>query len=218
MNTDCPHPHDLVWCDSVGALDNGATPLPSWVDACWHPGLPLVVRRAPLHDGLLPVGIRGPARSQRHPLHVQLDSIRRRVSPQAIAAARGWRAHPELGRLAPLRALLALAPVLDLAGIDWGITGATGFELASGQPALRPDSDLDLSLRCPQPVDRATAQSWYDNLRGSPCRVDVQLETPHGAVALAEWLRGGRCLLKTDSGPFLVTDPWQAIPAQENPQ
>ncbi|MBV8648765.1 malonate decarboxylase holo-ACP synthase [Paludibacterium sp.] len=215
MRKDRPHAHDLVWCDSPAALDAGAAGLPDWARECWHAGLPLVVRRAPLVGGLLPVGLRGPQRSQRHPAHVRLDRVIRRVTPQDVARARGWRGHPRLDSVPPLQALIAIAPWLDDWGVDWGITGATGFELASGHLALRRDSDLDLTLRCPQPLDRAEAQQQFALLQSAPCRIDIQLETPHGAVALAEWLRGGRCLLKTDLGPLLVGDPWQAAADQE---
>lgn len=45
----------------------------------------------------------------------------------------------------------------------------------------------------------------------SPVPLDVQIATPVGAFALREWLRTrGRVLLKTDTGPILCNDPWQA--------
>ena len=44
----------------------------------------------------------------------------------------------------------------------------------------------------------------------APGRVDLQLETPQGAVALREWAgEAPRVLLKTQDGPLLVSDPWQ---------
>jgi phosphoribosyl-dephospho-CoA transferase len=44
-------------------------------------------------------------------------------------------------------------------------------------------------------------------------RVDVQLETPAGGVALAEWAAGkARVMVRHASGPQLIADPWpQAI-------
>jgi len=41
-----------------------------------------------------------------------------------------------------------------------------------------------------------------------PCRLDIQLETPLGGCALAEWLRGGKVLVKTAAGPIRVDNPW----------
>jgi phosphoribosyl-dephospho-CoA transferase len=43
---------------------------------------------------------------------------------------------------------------------------------------------------------------------GQPCRIDIQVDTGAGGFALAEYVRGGRVLLKTDAGPRLVADPW----------
>ncbi|MBU5894992.1 hypothetical protein JVW19_23735, partial [Vibrio cholerae O1] len=40
----------------------------------------------------------------------------------------------------------------------WGVTGSCGYALATGLPVMHADSDLDLTVRCPQPVDRAALQ------------------------------------------------------------
>jgi hypothetical protein len=34
----------------------------------------------------------------------------------------------------------------------WGITGSTGYALATGIPVIHADSDLDLLIRAPQPI------------------------------------------------------------------
>jgi len=40
-------------------------------------------------------------------------------------------------------------------------------------------------------------------------RTDAQIETPGGAVALAEYaVASGSVLVRTADGPRLVTDPW----------
>jgi hypothetical protein len=36
----------------------------------------------------------------------------------------------------------------------WGITGSTGYALATGIPVIHADSDLDLLIRAPQPISR----------------------------------------------------------------
>jgi phosphoribosyl-dephospho-CoA transferase len=38
----------------------------------------------------------------------------------------------------------------------------------------------------------------------------VQVDTGTGGFALAEYVRGGGVLLKTDAGPRFVADPWEA--------
>ena len=102
-----------------------------------------------------------------------------------------------------------LAPRLDALGLAWGVTGSLGFELASGIAAAHPDSDLDLSLRAPHHLPREWARTLCRLLDEAPGRIDLQLETPYGAVALREWAsEAPRVLLKTQNGPLLVSDPW----------
>ncbi len=90
----------------------------------------------------------------------------------------------------------------------WGITGSVGYALATEVPVLHANSDLDLLIRCPQPVAHHALAEWQQVISQMLCRADTQIETPQGAFALAEWLRDGRALLKTSSGPHLVRDPW----------
>lgn len=204
-----PQPHDLVWCHTTADLIPATDPLPDWVTTCWNPQQPLVVRRAIAAHGLTAVGIRGPQRHQRCAAWLHLSRIHQRLTPQQIAQAQAWQHHPDRHQLPPLIALLQLAPLLNQLQLQWGITGATGFELACQTRAIRSSSDLDLTIRCPDPVSPAEAQSWLAQLQQPDCRIDIQLETPYGGVALAEWARAGRqSLLKTAQGPLLVSNPW----------
>jgi phosphoribosyl-dephospho-CoA transferase len=109
-----------------------------------------------------------------------------------------------------LQALEQLRPVL--APLTWGVTGSAGFELATGIEALHAMSDLDLILRTPKPLGRDAARELLATLDKAVCAVDMQLQTPFGAVALREWAGASpRVLLKTARGAHLVTDPWQAV-------
>jgi len=93
-------------------------------------------------------------------------------------------------------------------GLAWGPTGSVGFELATGTAVAGPASDLDVVIRAPELWSLARARELADDLARLPVRVDMQLDTPSGAVALAEYARGGRVLLRTPDGPKLVNDPW----------
>lgn len=203
-----PRPHDLLWGLRPQHLASAA---PAWARAALAAYAPVVVRRAPAEPGWVAVGIRGQGREQRFATWMRLADIRLRVSPEAIVRVGRWRAHAQ-PQWPALRALAQVAPRLAEYGLAWGVTGSLGFELASGLPAVHPASDLDLLLRTPQPVSRAWAQSLCEQLDGAPGRVDMQLETPYGALALREWARGeSRVLLKTGGGPLLVGDPWAAV-------
>lgn len=201
-----PRPHDLLWGLRPEHLPQEA---PAWARAALGGHVPVVVRRAPADSGWVAVGIRGSAREQRHATWMRVSEIRRLVSPQAVARAGRWRSHAQ-PHWPALRALSQLAPRFDALGLAWGVTGSLGFELASGISAAHPDSDLDLSLRAPDQLSRAEARTLCVLLDAAPGRIDLQLETPCGAVALREWAsEAPRVLLKTQNGPLLVSDPWQ---------
>ena len=133
------------------------------------------------------------------------SAIQRRVRPEDLC-------HIDCQRDLPaLQVLSRLRPMLDACGWTWGISGSAGFELASGIEALHECSDLDLILRTPQLMDRNQARDLLAQLDGSVCAVDMQLQTPFGAVALREWAGSSRrVLLKDDIQARLVSNPWQS--------
>jgi phosphoribosyl-dephospho-CoA transferase len=112
--------------------------------------------------------------------------------------------------LPALAALIEAIPLLAPFGLPWGPGGSLGFELATGVPTAHPASDLDLVVRADEPVSADTAAGLLEALRRLPARTDALLETPHGAVALAEYAHhpSGPVLLRTGNGPRLTADPW----------
>lgn len=211
-------PHDLLFLARPGVFDNGGA-WPEWLNAAWLEGAPVVVRRAAPPPGQLPVGVRGLQRNQRCAGHVPVLEVACCVTPEMLARrvreegpdrASAGRAAATLPCIA---ALLGLAPRLQDLGLDWGPVGGAGFWLASGLPVLRPTSDLDLLVRAPQPLAPATVAGLLLAVEAlqdhAACRIDVQVDTGSGGFALMEYARGGKLMLKTDHGPWLVTDPWQ---------
>jgi phosphoribosyl-dephospho-CoA transferase len=123
----------------------------------------------------------------------------------AVAAGPAQASVPALALIDLLRPLFAEHRLV------WGPTGSCGFELASGLPVATADSDLDLLIRCPQALPLLQArrlQQQLDQLAARYCRIDVQLETPAGAVALSEYAHGARMLLRGAGGARIVADPW----------
>ncbi|WP_248750946.1 malonate decarboxylase holo-ACP synthase [Pseudomonas sp. MWU15-20650] len=193
--------HDLLWGMTPAHLPADA---PAWALAAISAGHPVVVRRASAEPDYVAVGVRGRLREQRLAAVMPIVAVQRRVTPEALRGVTSPRDLPAL------RALDLLRPVL--AQEAWGVTGSAGFELASGIQALHAQSDLDLMLRTPQRLERGAAEDLLAILDTAPCAVDLQLQTPFGAVALREWAGGSRrVLLKTASGAHLVLDPWQAV-------
>jgi len=202
-------PHDLLWIATPQDI-RPISDVPAWASPEWLSVAPVVVRReAVAEHGLVPVGIRGRTRGERFAAFVARERIVRRVTPEALARGRGWRAHVALANLPCIRALDRLAPELDRLALTWGVAGSVGFALASGVSTLREDSDLDLLVRAERPLPREEARALLSLLRAAPARIDMQVDNGHGGFALAEWAgRADRVLLKTGRGPVLVADPW----------
>lgn len=193
--------HDLLWGMTPAHLPADA---PGWAVDAICAGHPVVVRRALAEAGQVAIGVRGRLREQRFAAVMPMAAVRRRVVPEALRAVISTRDLPAL------QALQQVRPVLGQA--SWGVSGSAGFELASGIEALHAMSDLDLILRAPEPLDRNQARALLERLDKAVCSVDLQLQTPFGAVALREWAGPSRrVLLKTASGAHLVLDPWQAV-------
>ena len=199
-------PHDLLWAAPDANVEFDG-PRPPWLGADWLQRAPLVVRREDTRDGRVPAGLRGIARNERCKCYVDQSAVLRWVSPEMLPVRAGC----VDGRAVPaLDALAALAPEMDAIGLQWGPTGGVGFFLACALPVLRPDSDLDLLVRAPQPLSGPQAAALAALQASAACRVDIQVDTGKGAFALAEWNRGGRrVLLKTGAGPVLTDDPWR---------
>lgn len=193
--------HDLLWGMTPAHLPADA---PAWAVDAISAGHPVVVRRTIAELGYVAVGVRGRLREQRFAAEMPLAAVQRRVAPEALRDVVSSRDLPALQALAQLRSVLEQE--------TWGVSGSAGFELATGIEALHARSDLDLILRTPKRLERADAEDLLAILDTTVCPVDLQLQTPFGAVALREWASGSRrVLLKTASGAQLVLDPWQAV-------
>ncbi|QCY15193.1 MULTISPECIES: malonate decarboxylase holo-ACP synthase [Pseudomonas] len=192
--------HDLLWGMTPEQLPADA---PSWVIESIRAGQPVVVRRALSAADHIAVGVRGRLREQRYATVMSVHAIQRQVRPEALCNVSIDRDLPAV------RALNQLRRMLDSCEWVWGVSGSAGFELASGFTALHEHSDLDLILRTPQPLERTQAQELVKLLDAAECLVDMQLQTPNGAVALREWAGPSkRVLLKNASEACLVTNPW----------
>ena len=198
---DTPRPHDLLWGMTPAQLPADA---PDWARRVLAAGQPVVVRRARVALGEVAVGVRGASRDQRYATSMALDRMLRCVSPEQLVQRL-----PTAG-LPALHALELVKPMLDAMGYGWGVTGSVGYQLATGLPTVNTDSDLDLLLRVPEPLSREAAAELLALFDGAPSRIDMQLETPNGAIALREWAgQTARVLLKCATGARLVADPWR---------
>jgi phosphoribosyl-dephospho-CoA transferase len=197
-----PRPHDLLRLSDAAAQSLGAD-APSWARRALTATPWVVVRRAAAPDGLIAVGIRGSGRSERHAWSVAPQDVRRLIAPEDLTDV-----EPATdNEVAAIVALRSVRTFLVGAEVPWGPTGSVGFELATGSPTASPDSDLDLLVRTPQLTSAVLSRltALHDHFDRLDVRVDCQVETRTGAIALPELLSTSRqVLVKTPLGPRLV--------------
>lgn len=200
-------PHDLLRIPGPEAAhcEEPGAPLPDWALRSLRRASWTVVRRtwAPSAN-LIPVGVRGDTRRERLAAFVDREAVVERLAPEDVAAisrAKGSDRTPALRAVGELDELLR--------GYSWGPAGSVGFELASGVPSTNPESDLDVVIRAPVPWPLREAVELSESLAALPVRVDVQMDTPSGAVSLQEYARGGEVVVRTADGPRVARSPWQ---------
>jgi phosphoribosyl-dephospho-CoA transferase len=204
--------HALLRLGNPDALRWEGSP-PQWAAACLQRAPWVVVRRAAHRLSGIPVGVRGALRRQRAAAWLSGGAVQECITPQQLVARRAWRRHPDRYTTPAIQVLDDVAAILAALGSGerWGPGGSVGFELASGVRCTTSGSDLDLVLQADQPMARASAASLHAELTKLPVRIDLLLETPHGGVALAEYISStGVTLLRCSGGPRLVRDPWTA--------
>ncbi|HEY4350262.1 MAG TPA: malonate decarboxylase holo-ACP synthase [Paraburkholderia sp.] len=202
-------PHDVLRLRRLPVLDGE----PAWVREAFLHAPFAVVRRASSASGFVAVGIRGANRAQRYGTWVEDEDVEFAVSPEALVErdpASARECLPAFSVLAELR-----RSPCSLGQFVWGPAGSVGFELATALPTATGSSDLDLLIRAPERLDHAAAGRLLSELlalaQRAGVRIDAQLETPAGGVALAELAGGKRQVMaRANTGASLVTDPWTA--------
>lgn len=192
--------HDLLWGMTLDLLDANA---PAWVKTVIAQGQPVVVRRAITDAKRVAIGIRGAARHERYAASMPIAAITQQLKPEQLSDA--LERFPQL-----MDGLQKVQELLNQAHWTWGYTGSVGFELATGINSVSAKSDIDLLIRTAEFLSKNDAQQLLQSLEHTGLKLDVQLQTPNGGVALKEWASTtGKVLLKCDHGAFLVNNPWQ---------
>lgn len=132
-------PHDLIWLTARDALE-GITE--SWVDAAWHTGLPVVVRRDVDNEGRIPVGVRGLRRDQRAAGWVKPENVLRVVSPEDLSVAADLLRSP----LSPSRRFRCASACAAVMAVDVGDNRQYGLRAGdrhSGDPRRQRSRSAD---------------------------------------------------------------------------
>jgi phosphoribosyl-dephospho-CoA transferase len=183
--------------------------IPEWVRPALRNVPLVVVRRERARAGQIAVGVRGRSRSERFAAFVACSAVRARITPEMLVEQRRWRLHTRAVEIAAIRQLEIVSDKWSGLGLSWGPTGSVGFELASGWPTATTESDLDLVIRAGRRLPMNVAQAAAAAVQELAVRVDVQIETPGGSIALLEYVQqDSKLLMRTFDGPCLATDPW----------
>jgi phosphoribosyl-dephospho-CoA transferase len=201
--------HDLLRVARIAPAEGE----PDWVRGALARAPWAVVRRTPAAAGFIAVGVRGNTRAHRYGTWLDTEDIELSRSPEDlldIEPSQERRALPVFSALAWLRETASA-----MRHHPWGPTGSAGFELATGIPTITESSDLDLLVRLPYRINRDEVDALAHTLAQAASRfgtrIDAQVETPSGGVALAELAANKpHVLVRASSGAQFVADPWLA--------
>jgi phosphoribosyl-dephospho-CoA transferase len=199
--------HDLLEIDAERFLQANAA-VPPWVGASARKTPYVVVRRGPVCEQSIPVGVRGSQRSERWAGFCRADGVKRVLTPNGLL-----RQPISLSRsldIPALRSVPMLAERWQDVGIPWGPGGSVGFELATGREVVRPQSDLDIVMYAERPITPGEAKDLLDSAQGLPAAVDIRMETPVCGFSLVEYAdrAAQSILLRSATGAVLGQDPW----------
>jgi phosphoribosyl-dephospho-CoA transferase len=198
------NPHDLI---KIGGEADLATdhPLPDWAKAALSRAPFVVVRRAEIRDGHIPVGIRGLSRRERLGAWLPENKALAVVTPYSLPPSANLNGLCSSSPPAAIRSFQLVTPFLLRTGYCWGPTGSVGFELVTNMAAVTADSDLDLLIDLPEILAvQSASRLMTDLLKISLVYVDVQLKTAAGNLSLAEYIQSERVLVKKNSGLSLL--------------
>ena len=200
------HVHDLILLggESVVISTEGG-PACRYLNPNQRPWV--VVRRGRFSDGLIPVGVRGSQRHERCAGFTGLSEVLETRRPDQL---RLLLAEDSRRALQAFRTLSYLESHLVGVDMNWGPGGSVGYELASGIPAVRSDSDLDFILFAPKKLDLTKAQDLWRMISSAPGKVDALVETPYCGFSLEEFVTASprKILLRTSDGRILGSNPW----------
>lgn len=192
--------HDLLWVKKIQGT------LPDW----YHHRIdhPVVVRRDTQHQ-YIPIGLRGSEKHMRVATWVKPEDVLKSKSAIEIVQDRAWNTQFNIHPLQQFKALELIHAIFRGYKLQWGIGGSLGYELATTYFIGNDSSDIDIILYPEQKLEQKELLSLWQDLQVIPFKPDVQIEMPHGAVALYEMIHSPNCvMLKTDQGPILTSDPW----------
>jgi phosphoribosyl-dephospho-CoA transferase len=199
--------HDLLEIDARQLLSAHAF-VPEWAEQSLRRVPFVVVRRGLGTERNIPIGVRGVERNQRWAALYHSNGVKRVITPSQLLGRKVTEARADaVPALRSLELLEVRWMKLDHA---WGPSGSVGFELATGTPAAKQKSDLDIVIHAERRMSTEEAMFLCESVKGLPATVDIRVETRCCGFALREYAHQAPApiLLRTLSGFVLGSDPW----------
>jgi phosphoribosyl-dephospho-CoA transferase len=207
-------PHYLLKIDTA-AISCGANSFDVSVPASVRRELEetnfVVVRRGMVTENWVPIGIRGPQRSQRWAAWYPRYAIQGIVKPMDLLTQVDTANHRDISPAR--RAFQSLKNAWQSLAYPWGPAGSLGFEVATGKPTTTRRSDLDVVIYADDPLPRRDAQRLLAAADDLEVTVDIRIETATCGFSLTEYATSPTktILLRTVDGPVLGDDPWKRL-------
>jgi len=193
--------HDIVQFASISNIETSME-IPEWVEnspASQHFG---VVRRMPITNNIVPIGLRGDTREKRYGAFIHESNIMQVISPVSLVNR-----IEQFKEQMYYHSLNNIKNEFEKHNLVWGPTGSAGFEIATSIPVTTPNSDIDICLYLEE-IDTELLVGIGQFLEGFHQRIDVQVEVPSiGAFILNDYLKNMKAgfIVKTKFGPHLCT-------------
>lgn len=189
--------HDIVKFSNIECLEK-IIPFPDWVHSTASSLQYGVVRRMPITNQKVPIGLRGVTRDQRFGTFIHENNIIEVIKPTSLVSRidqfQGQNYYYSLERI---------REEFNKLKVSWGPTGSVGFELATSIMVTSPNSDIDLSIYLDK-IENDILKEVGDFIVTLNQRIDVQIEVPMlGAVLLQDYLNNKETgfIVRTQYGP-----------------
>ncbi|MFC7686440.1 malonate decarboxylase holo-ACP synthase [Ureibacillus sp. GCM10028918] len=193
--------HDIVRFATIHHIETSMN-LPDWVNDAPAAKNFGVVRRLPITNKIVPIGLRGDSREKRFGAFIHENNITQVISPISLVN----RMDMFNGRIYT-PALIRIKDEFEKYKLAWGPTGSVGFEIATSILVTTPTSDIDICLYLVQ-IDTELLEKVGNFIEGLDRRIDVQVEIPTlGAFLLNDFIKYAKTgfIVRTKFGPHLCT-------------
>lgn len=191
--------HDIVKFNNLDQLEPISV-IPDWVYDAQSAANYGVVRRMPISNQLIPIGLRGNSREQRFGTFIHENHVVEVMTPNSLVN--------RIDRFNDKFYYPILNEIRDQFqkfDLIWGPTGSIGFEIATSINVTTGKSDIDLSIYV-ETIEESLLEEVGKCLNGFSKPIDVQVEVPNiGAFLLKDYLnnKDQGFIVRTAFGPHL---------------